>query len=442
MTIFEIAAISAVTATLLAVLTNMVNAFIASLPRRIWKYLVRTFTASVTIDKEDYEFPLIIEWVLQQPYGKTMHNVRRAWSREQMKYIMAPGIGHHLLKFEEKPILITYSEVETEENSGPGSVRVSDRKYFRIMTFGRDRERIQRFMEILEKLRKPDDSRQDIMNWRSDYWRHLPSKRKRGMNTIYIDQKVHQEVIKRIDTFLKGEEYYMVRGIPYRLGISLEGPPGTGKTTYAICLAGLYIMLICIMNIAAMHGDNDLMTAFANAPRSAIILVEDVHTSSNTANRKGGTTTVVSESKGEVSDGPANTAPAAATKEEEKKSMTLGGLLNAIDGVAASEGRILIMTTNYPERLDPALVRSGRIDKRVFIGNLPAEEVERMFTVFFPEHANRSKEVYRHALHIEKPCAWWQEQFLKNQDSIDQIFACLADINKCVEIAQSAAGGR
>ena len=48
--------------------------------------------------------------------------------------------------------------------------------------------------------------------------------------------------------------------------------------------------------------------------------------------------------------------------------MTLSGLLNAIDGVTSTEGRIMFMTTNYEERLDPALKRPGRIDYKVFIG--------------------------------------------------------------------------
>lgn len=440
MTILEIAAISAITVTLMAVFTNMVNAFVATLPKKIWKYLVRTFTTTISIDKDDFEFNLVTEWVLAQPYGKTMRNTRRAWSREQSKYIFAPGAGHHFLKFEDKPIVISY--IETEENDGTGSGRIMSKTSYRIMTFGRDRHRISRFLEALEKLRKPDETRQEIMNWRSDYWRYLPSKRKRTMQTIYIDQKIHVDIVRQVELFLKNEEYYMIRGIPWRLGISLEGPPGTGKTTYATGLAGLFNKPICIMNLASIYGDDNLMNAFANAPRNAIILIEDVDTFSVTASREAGGVAVVTQVAKKESDGaPASSAPGTlATKEEEKKSLTLGGLLNAIDGVAASEGRILIMTTNHPDRLDPALVRSGRIDKRVYIGDLPSEEVERMFTVFFPEHAGRSKEIYRHACNINKPCAWWQEQFLRNQESIDKLFTQFADMTNDLQALQRAGG--
>ena len=43
--------------------------------------------------------------------------------------------------------------------------------------------------------------------------------------------------------------------------------------------------------------------------------------------------------------------------------VTLSGLLNALDGVSSREGRVLFLTTNHPERLDPALVRPGRVDR-------------------------------------------------------------------------------
>lgn len=45
--------------------------------------------------------------------------------------------------------------------------------------------------------------------------------------------------------------------------------------------------------------------------------------------------------------------------------MSLSALLNVLDGVASQEGRVLIMTTNHIEKLDAALVRSGRVDKKV-----------------------------------------------------------------------------
>ena len=62
-----------------------------------------------------------------------------------------------------------------------------------------------------------------------------------------------------------------------------------------------------------------------------------------------------------------------------KRPITLSGLLNAIDGVTSPEGRVLIMTTNNPEALDPALVRPGRVDREVFFGNVTRETAVQIF---------------------------------------------------------------
>lgn len=63
--------------------------------------------------------------------------------------------------------------------------------------------------------------------------------------------------------------------------------------------------------------------------------------------------------------------------------VTLSGLLNALDGVASSEGRIVFMTTNYLERLDAALIRPGRVDMKEYIGYCTRYQLEQMYRRFY-----------------------------------------------------------
>merc|ERR1719342_386187 len=65
--------------------------------------------------------------------------------------------------------------------------------------------------------------------------------------------------------------------------------------------------------------------------------------------------------------------------------VTLTGLLNALDGVVASEARLTFLTTNYPDRLDPALIRPGRVDVKQLIGWCSKQQVEKLFIKFFPD---------------------------------------------------------
>ena len=64
--------------------------------------------------------------------------------------------------------------------------------------------------------------------------------------------------------------------------------------------------------------------------------------------------------------------------------MTLSGLLNALDGVAESDGRIVFMTTNYIDRLDQALIRPGRVDVKYYIGYASHHQMYSMFLKFYP----------------------------------------------------------
>lgn len=85
--------------------------------------------------------------------------------------------------------------------------------------------------------------------------------------------------------------------------------------------------------------------------------------------------------------------------------LTFSGLLNMLDGVASSEARILFMTTNYIERLDPALIRPGRVDVKEYIGHATDEQIERAFIKFYPQSPHSMARQFRLILResISKP---------------------------------------
>lgn len=66
-----------------------------------------------------------------------------------------------------------------------------------------------------------------------------------------------------------------------------------------------------------------------------------------------------------------------------QSSITLSGFLNALDGVIASEERIIFMTTNHPEKLDPALIRPGRVDVKEYFGHASQHQMKEMFLRFY-----------------------------------------------------------
>lgn len=68
-----------------------------------------------------------------------------------------------------------------------------------------------------------------------------------------------------------------------------------------------------------------------------------------------------------------------------QSAVTFSGFINALDGVASSEERIVFMTTNHLDRLDPALIRPGRVDVLQVIGDASPSQARRLFCQFYSE---------------------------------------------------------
>ena len=72
--------------------------------------------------------------------------------------------------------------------------------------------------------------------------------------------------------------------------------------------------------------------------------------------------------------------------------ITFSGLINAIDGVASQEGRLLFFTTNHYEKLSKTLIRPGRVDTSVEIGMATKSQVRRMFARFYGEFEGEAED--------------------------------------------------
>ncbi|KAI9336618.1 P-loop containing nucleoside triphosphate hydrolase protein [Zopfochytrium polystomum] len=183
-----------------------------------------------------------------------------------------------------------------------------------------------------------------------------------------MDDATKREVIGDAQEFLRSELWYADRGIPYRRGYMLYGPPGTGKTSFVTALAGKLGLNIYVISLANKGLTDETLTELMTcAPRKCILLIEDIDAAF--VHRSAVPATAASSDGG--SGGAAVT------------NVTFSGLLNAIDGVAAQEGRMLVMTTNHLEKLDQALIRPGRIDVRIFFGNATRATAQQLFLQFY-----------------------------------------------------------
>jgi chaperone BCS1 len=208
-------------------------------------------------------------------------------------------------------------------------------------------------------------------------WEKAVTKKRRDLNTVVLDVHLKAELVSDAKKFINEPEYYADLGIPYRRGYLLYGPPGNGKTSFCQALAGELNLDICMLNLSdSSLDDNSLAGSLRDAPANAIILIEDIDAAFVGRDDAVG----VGGAKGSSSGGGGRRSSGG---------ISFSGLLNAIDGAASQEGRILIMTTNHKEKLDPALIRPGRADFHREIRNATKDQAMSMFERFFAELEGR-----------------------------------------------------
>lgn len=196
---------------------------------------------------------------------------------------------------------------------------------------------------------------------------------KRHPSTLCLPTGMFERVRDRVVEFMESREDYERVGVPWRFGILLYGEPGTGKTSMAHTLASQIDRRLAVIPLADLRSDEDLFSAFEGVRDDAIVLIEDVDCAFH-------------QRDGEDADG-----------------ITFSGFLNCIDGVIASQnGRILVMSTNHRDRLDPALIRPGRVDLNVEVPLLSAEPatdyVDRLFA-----HVPTRHDVVREVMAEKRP---------------------------------------
>jgi chaperone BCS1 len=200
-----------------------------------------------------------------------------------------------------------------------------------------------------------------------------------------MKEEVKKALLDDIQSYLDPETqaWYASRGLPYRRGYLLFGRPGTGKSSLSLSIAGCFGLEVYIVNIASID-DSRLSTMFTSLPPRCVVLLEDIDAVGVSRSY---------DSDGEGSD-TSSGAPLPGKKSQGR--VSLSGLLNALDGVGSTDGRVLIMTTNHIEHLDPAVIRPGRVDMKVEFQLADHEITRQLFRNMFeqgdleePNEANR-----------------------------------------------------
>ncbi|KAL6656641.1 hypothetical protein ACP70R_004421 [Stipagrostis hirtigluma subsp. patula] len=188
-------------------------------------------------------------------------------------------------------------------------------------------------------------------------WRGISHHHPATFDTLAMDPELKQSVVADLDRFLKRRDYYMRIGKAWKRGYLLYGPPGTGKSSLVAAMANYLRFNLYDLDLSEVHHNSTLQRLLIDMPNKTILVIEDIDCCFSTASR---------ESREEEYEDDSNYRPQGYSE----RHMTLSGLLNFIDGLwsTCGEERIIIFTTNYKDRLDPALLRPGRMDMHIYMG--------------------------------------------------------------------------
>ena len=277
----------------------------------------------------------------------------------QTRFALIPGPGKHLLQYKNTFLMVERLRETKSTHLQTGkpwetitlTTLYSQRHVFEAL-----------FTEAHRLAQQSTEGKTIVYTSRSTSWDEFGEpRRKRPIDSVILDKGLKERIAADFSEFLRSGKWYYDRGIPYRRGYLLYGCPGSGKSSFVQALAGEFDYNIAVLNLSERGLTDDRLNYLLTIiPRRTLVLLEDVD-----AAFQGRTQTDADGYRG--------------------ANVTFSGLLNAVDGVGSAEERILFLTTNHIDRLDSALIRPGRIDMAIRLGDVTLWQAGRLWERFYGE---------------------------------------------------------
>lgn len=336
----------------------------------------RHYMITLEVPSKDKSYQWLLSWISHHAKHTQHLSVETSYlqhesGRVSTKFDFVPSPGNHFIWYRKKWIRI-------ERNREKQMIDLHTGTPWESVTFTAVGTNRDIFFNILQEARelalRQQEGKTIMYTALGSEWRPFGfPRRRRPLTSVVLDEGISDKIVQDVKGFIDNPKWYSDRGIPYRRGYLLYGPPGCGKSSFITALAGELEYSICLMSLSDNSlSDDRLNHLLSVAPQQSIILLEDVDAAF-------------------VSRDLAKENPAAY---QGFGRLTFSGLLNALDGVASTEARIVFMTTNHIDRLDPALIRPGRIDVKQFVGHCSGWQLAQMFHRFYPEQPASAAEEF------------------------------------------------
>ncbi|KAL3639774.1 hypothetical protein CASFOL_014742 [Castilleja foliolosa] len=224
-------------------------------------------------------------------------------------------------------------------------------------------------MIVKERKRKLYTNIKNGNGSRRKLWNHVIFEHPASFDTLAMEPEKKKDIVDDLLSFANSKDYYAKIGKAWKRGYLLFGPPGTGKSTMIAAMANLLKYDVYDIELTAVKDNTELRKLLIDTSNKSVIVIEDIDCSMDLTGQRKKKKNEENEDGEEEKDEVGKLKKKLKKREASSKGskVTLSGLLNFIDGLwsACGSERIIVFTTNYVEKLDPALIRRGRMDKHI-----------------------------------------------------------------------------
>jgi hypothetical protein len=331
---------------------------------------VRERTAyTVTVHGDDELYDDLHEWVLSLLPPKEQRAVV-AWSSRPLM-VMAPGLGEARerapaalrLRYDgtrEHTVAIAGHRVRVAVTDMHPGGSAEDRRWrppqitFTVQSLTARAALLAEMEGVLQRRHEARQRPAFRMLDRWGDWERLDDLPPRTADSVILPPGQLERLTADVERWLGAEEDYLRRCVPWHRCHLYEGPPGTGKTSVARVVAHRFGMDIWYLPLADLQKDGELLRVANRISPRSMLLIEDI-----------------------------DVFHAATERDDEQTGVTLSGLLNTLDGIATPHGLLTILTSNRPDVLDAAMIRSGRVDLTEHFGYADEYQVRRLLARWY-----------------------------------------------------------